>query len=135
MILIASNRSSNMEKAKKFLSSKGMEVSMVSLNNFKANLRDGIGLIIYDVYDLRDRDVENVRLASQMGIPVILVTAYPKKKALKEISKLWTDGAIKGYLLKPVTVDNLSDAMEKALYHHIQRDGYDYSFKRKQKIL
>ncbi len=118
MILVVSNQSHISERIKDSSLLGGIRVTRVPLDEARGELRGRIDLIVYDVYDLRKRDVENIHLASKRGIPVILMTAYPKKRAMDEISRLWRNGDIKGYLLKPVKMEELSAAIEKAIGNH-----------------
>lgn len=114
MILIVSDMPDNPKEIRDFFVTEGLEVYIVPLGRFKKNLGGkNIDLIIYNTYDLHHDDIKNIHLAKEMGIPLILITAYPEKWARDKICELWKHNFIKDYLIRPINLERLTTHLPK----------------------
>lgn len=114
MVVLVTDDPGNMKEVRDLFAVNGLKTHIVPIKGFKEGLKADVDLIIYDTYNLRGVDVENIRMAKGAGIPLILITAYPNEKAKDEISNLWREGLLKGYLLKPVDLERLAEYLPSA---------------------
>ncbi|MBI5287316.1 MAG: hypothetical protein HY878_06985 [Deltaproteobacteria bacterium] len=125
MVIVITDTPEDSREIRDFFAANGLKVRTVPIEGFEEGLKGKVDLIVYDTYQLRPTDIENIHLAERAHIPILLITAYPDDKDKEEVSKLWRGGLIKGYLLKPVSHEMLAGFLSstKSLCISYQPEG------------
>ena len=107
MIFITSDKVDAVADTADFLRQSGLDVKVLSLEDFPNELKGGVELVIYDIEKIREMDILNITLAKKKKVPLILIIPYLSDKGLDEVSRLWKGGYLKDCLIKPITMDDL----------------------------